>query len=52
VLNPVENALGRLVVANYNSISSQAEDISYASGVCEEKLGLKGKAITVAASHL
>jgi hypothetical protein len=40
------------MVAHDNSISSETEDISYASGVCEEKLGLKGKAITVSASHL
>jgi hypothetical protein len=40
------------VVADYNSISGQAEDISYASGICKEKLGLKGKAIAVAAGHL
>jgi hypothetical protein len=40
------------MVANYNSISSQAEYISYAPGICEEKLSLKSKAITVAASHL
>jgi len=48
----VKDAFGFFVVANRDSISSQAQDISYAPGVGNQKLGLEGKPIAVTTSHL
>jgi hypothetical protein len=40
------------VIANYNRVTSQAEDISYALGICQEKVSLEGNSIAIATRHL